>query len=134
MRAFLVGLLTLILGLLTGTQVSHLGQATPGTEVTISTSSTVLVGQKSVSQLFSPRVNCLSRIIGTHGDPIILNFGSSSSSGAISTVATTSLQAGNGFVQAASTTVAYDAGIYGCGDWKAAGNGATSSIDITEMR
>lgn len=80
-----------------------------------------LFGTSTVSALR----NCSSRIISTRGESgIMLSF---------STVSSTTLSGSVGFYQAASTTVAYDSGIYGCGYWTAYAYG-TTTITVAEMQ
>lgn len=69
------------------------------------------------------RHSCMSRIISTQGYPIMISFGSISS-----TTLTTSI----GHLQAASTTQEYDGGAFGCGYLTVRGLYASSTITITE--
>ncbi len=68
--------------------------------------------------------SCTARIITTQGSAMLLTF---------SDVAGQSPASGFGFIQAASTTVAYDAGQYGCGLVKAYSFGA-QVITISDAR
>lgn len=132
MKKALIALLIAILGVLTGTQVANLGAETTGVATAAATTSTATVSGGGVTQLFSESPRCDSRIISTAGEPITLSFGSTSPFGGAQ--ATSTLQQGKGHLQAASTTVAYDSGIYGCGIWIARGNNATTTINLTETR
>lgn len=80
---------------------------------------------------------CTSRVISTVGKPIMLKFATTSEA-AIGTGSASSsvpiLWGYAGHVQGASTTVAYDSGIYGCPFVGAYGFDATTSIMITEFR
>ncbi len=80
----------------------------PATE-TIAT--TTLVGPQQNIQLFAKSGTCSSRVVTTVGSGIMLIFADPSGGD----VSSTTLSGQKGFLQAASTTVAYDSGIYGCG-------------------
>ena len=67
---------------------------------------------------------CTSRIISTKTEPIKLLFSNYNNQ-----VPTDQ----RGLLQAASTTVAYDSGIYGCGQIKALSYDATTTISVTEV-
>lgn len=69
-------------------------------------------------------LQCASRIISTSNSAIMLAF---------SSAASTSLSGTVGNWQAASTTVAYDSGLYGCGYWTVYAY-ATTTLTITETR
>ena len=104
--------------------------APSGLPTSMATSSTVAMGQATVSTLFATSTYCTSRVIGTVADAIIIQF----SPGIGGVYGTSSLQNGFGYVQAASTTVAYDAGLYGCGAWIARGNTGSTTLNISEFR
>lgn len=83
----------------------------------IATSSTAIVGPQSVTTVFSAKtgLNCAARVITTAAGPIMLSFSADiTPTGSI------------GHVQAASTTVAYDPSVYGCGAVKAYGYASTT--------
>ena len=69
------------------------------------------------------RHGCMSRIISTQGYPIMISFGS---------VSSTTLSTSVGHLQAASTTAEYDGGAYGCGYLTVRGLYASTTITITE--
>ena len=110
------------------------GAAAPsGLNATLATSSTVTAGPGIFSST-TPRTiitadqpNCASRVITTTEQPIMLSFGAGFNS-------TTSPSGTRGHLQAASTTVVYDAGLYGCGQWTVYGFLASSTITFSEFR
>lgn len=99
----------------------------------VATSSSATVGTSTKPTiLFSASDTCSSRIISTTYQPIMLAFGRLS-------VATTSLDQSIGHIQTASSTVAYDSDIYGCGRVYAVGidifrEKASSTVTITEFK
>ena len=86
----------------------------------VSTSTQITVG---VSEAFiiASSTNCAARIISTTASPIMLTFGDQVAAGQ------------TGHLQSASTTVAYDGGIYGCGKMHAIGV-ISGPITVTETR
>lgn len=92
----------------------------PATQVT---ADTIEIGPDVAVELFGSRRACTSRVIRTQGVVANLTLADTDSD-----VASTSLSAVVGFTQAASTTVAYDGGLYGCG--RVFGS-ATASTTIT---
>ena len=137
LKSGLVALLLAIVAALGGAQLSQLGSAQAGLATTVATSSSVEVGQASVEVLF-PRTRsvvdsgtCSSRTITTDANPIyFLAVAASATS-----TATSTLQNSQGHFQAASTTVTYDSGQWGCGAWIIKGAGtASSSVYISESR
>lgn len=110
--------------------------APSGIPARVATSSTMTIGpQESLVWFYGnnsmPSSNCSARIISTIGNNIAITFGGTSSSTATSTISKT---VASGNIQLASTTVAYDSGIYGCGYLGLYGYGATSTITITETQ
>jgi len=112
-----------------------LGSVQTGFYSTLATSSSVDIGEDSVDVLFPSTASvtdygtCASRIISTTDALILIQFRASAA-------ASTSLQDYVGMSQqGASTTVAYDGGIYGCGAWtvRSGGNGS-STVNIAEFR
>lgn len=86
----------------------------------VATSSTVVVGP-GFATLFATSSNCTGRAVSTVASPIMLSFtGNVIPSGAV------------GHIQAASTTVFYNNGDYGCGAVTAYGF-ASSTITITQF-
>lgn len=81
----------------------------------------VIFASTTAGTLFQATANCTSRVVSTASTTIQISFGSSTPS------------ATRGAWQGASTTVAYDGEIYGCGYWRVYGfqNGA---ISVWEFR
>lgn len=94
---------------------------------------TTVLGPQGASvvknQLFAANALCTSRVITTPGtSAIVISFDDIPSAG---NIGSTTVGAGVGHLQAASTSVAYDAEIYGCGVW----NGwawASTTVSLTE--
>ena len=105
-----------------------LGSAPSGLMSSYGSSSTLSIGN-NVGILFPQTFNCASRVITTQSAPILIQFTSSA-------LASTSLNAVQGTVQLASTTVTYDSGLYGCGVWTTMGFGGapTTTISLVEFR
>lgn len=109
--------------------------APAGTNAQVATSSLLVVGpQSNVATGFGTTTSgtvreqnytCSARVISTVGQPINISFASLSS---------TSLSQTTGFQQAASTTVTYDGGLYGCGYMTIRGQNASTTISIMETR
>lgn len=95
----------------------------PGLKADIATSSRVAVGT-TVALLSATSTNCSARIVSTGGSAVRLGF---TNKFGTTTNGTTGLE------QAASTTVAYDASIYGC-DSVTAYSYATAFINFYETR
>ena len=97
--------------------------APSGLPGTVATSSQAAVSTTAIS-LFATSTACSSRIITTYASPVMLTF---------SDYAGQTPTGVFGHLQPASTTVAYDSGIYGCGLVK--GYSFTSqTITVTEVR
>jgi hypothetical protein len=101
-----------------------LAAAPNGLRAVLATTSTQIVGPQSINKLFSADNTCNSRVITTYANPIMLSFDALSS---------TSPSGINGHLQPASTTVAYDSALYGCGLWSAWGFTASTSPTISEF-
>lgn len=113
-------------------QPKDAGASTPGNVVAgVATSTAVSVGpQNNVWTGFGTTTresasNCSARIISTTGDGIMISFG---------TVSSTTLSQTRGHIQAASTSVAYNAETYGCGYLTVRGQNSSTTITITETR
>lgn len=98
------------------------GSAFPGLQATVATSSALAVG--AASQVIFATSTCASRTIGTDASPIMLIF--SDFKGETPT-------GSNGYTQAASTTVTYDGGQFGCGAFKVFSY-ASQTINVIETR
>lgn len=87
------------------------------------------VGPQENIQIFANKnTSCSSRVISTKASPISITFDDPSNGD----IASTTLTSMVGFYQSASTTVAYDAELYGCGRWFAHST-ASSSITVAEF-
>lgn len=102
----------------------QLGGAPSGLSATVATSSQASVGTTATT-IFATSTNCAARVISTVADPIMLTFNDYKGEVPSGTY---------GYLQAASTTVAYDAEIYGCGAFKAFGFTASNTIHVFESR
>lgn len=120
--AFLVGF---------GQSAPAYASTTSGLPARVATSSTIFVGPNLVTAttsrttLFTADGTCVTRVISTVGQPILLSFDN---------VSSTTPNGATGFIQAASTTVAYDSGQYGCGLVSAYGYSASTTITIMETQ
>lgn len=123
---------TVIAGIFILAEAQRANASAPiGLVATVATSSTLAVGPQNNMFAFGTttanegRYQCDSRIISTVGYPILISFASLSS---------TTLSTSVGHLQTASTTVAYDGGLYGCGYMTIRGLYASSTITISETR
>jgi hypothetical protein len=104
--------------------------APSGLVASIASSSVPLaVGPQAVTTLFNANGGCASRVISTVAQPIMLSF-STSTADALRNKPSGTV----GIQQAASTTVVYDSGTYGCPEVTAYGYNASSTITISEFR
>lgn len=103
--------------------------ATSGLPSYLAIATTTAVGPQEVKTIFSSNSICTSRVVGTAGQAVMLTFGDPVNGDVSSTTLTSMV----GHWQGASTTVSYDAGIYGCGRWSAFGI-ASTTITTTELR
>lgn len=102
------------------------GQAPSGIQAAFATS-TAATAATTEAQLFATSTNCSARVVSTTNAGILLTFSERNS------VRPTA--AGVGHWQPASTTVNYDAGVFGCDAWHVLTNGtASSNITIAEFR
>lgn len=124
----IIGLLLTLAGwLLGGSLPAKLGGAPAGLYTSYSTTSQATIGPQERLAFLYPLTDCTSRVISTVGSAIMLSFNTSSST------ATSTVSGTQGVVQAASTTVAYDSEIYGCG--VVAGLGfASTTISIIQFK
>jgi hypothetical protein len=101
-----------------------LGGAPSGLSSRVATTSAITVGT-TAQTVFATSTNCASRIITTAAQPIMLtlnDYAGHTPTGSF------------GHLQAASTTVVYDSGLYGCGAVKIYGFTANTVITVTETR
>lgn len=102
--------------------------APSGLSTTVAVATTTAVGPQEKKQLFSVS-NCNSRVVSTVASAVMLTFADPSNGD----VSSTTLSGVTGHLQAASTTVVYDSGLYGCGRVFAYAF-ASSTITTTETR
>lgn len=102
--------------------------APPGLQVNVATSSTFLVG--NIAKILTATTTCSARIITTTGNAVMLSWYANALQGTSTPII--------GTIQAASTTVAYDAETYGCGQMSVIGvtlsNGTEDQITFIETR
>lgn len=113
-------------------QEDTFGSAISGTPALGRRATTTEVGIQENKKLFDSSSACTSRVISTLGKPIMLSFGEVVKDDNYY-VASSTLSATLGHLQSASTTVAYDSGIYGCGEWYAYGHDASTTIITLEL-
>lgn len=108
-----------------------LGESFTGTVSRLDIATSTSVGNQAVPaiRLFTTNTDCDARVISTTGSHIFISFGEPITPG---NIASTTLANGVGHIQGASTTVAYDSGLYGCGQWHAWAP-ATTTITIAEF-
>jgi len=84
--------------------------------------------------MFNSNETCNSRVITTRGDTgIMIAFSDPTLiKQTAGEIGSTTLSGAKGFWQAPSTTVAYDAGIYGCGRWTGFA-GVSTTISVQEF-
>lgn len=97
--------------------------APSGLQATVATSTLYSVGT-TAAKVFATST-CAARIVTTVEKPIMITFTDKKGD---------SPTAIHGHYQAASTTIAYDGGLYGCDAWKIYGHDATSIITVTETQ
>lgn len=105
--------------------------APSGLPATQRIATTTSVGPQEIITIFSDKQSCSSRIISTTdgtGQAIQVLFGDPTNGD----IASTSVSATVGHLQSASTTVMYDAGLYGCGRWTVYAS-ATTTILLSEF-
>ena len=89
----------------------------------VATSSTITVTAGTLVTAFATST-CASRIVTTNAEPIRFEFSDRDGFTLTSAV---------GHTQLASTTVAYDASVYGCGHWKTTNAGPTGNTAIFQI-
>lgn len=100
--------------------------AIPGLAATVATSSNPIVGT-TAALVFATTTggNCSARIITTYQYPIMITFADKPAGAPTATY---------GHLQPASTTVAYDSGLYGCNAVRVYGYTGSVAITVTETR
>ena len=111
-----------------------LGGAFTGTSAYLQSATTTVVGPQGAAavktQVFAENTACKARVITTSGlSAIMISFDDIPAAG---NVGSTTVSGTVGHWQAASTTVAYDSGIYGCGTWNVWAY-ATSTLTVSEF-
>lgn len=109
------------------------GEAPSGLAAQVHDVQFVAVGMMGVDSpvvIFDENRSCTSRIISTGSTTVRIITASSTFSGVATS--TNYLNNARGIIQAASTTVAYDSGIYGCGYWGAIGYAPTTTLTVIE--
>lgn len=125
----LVGLLLVLLGVDFG-NFNLVGASAPsGLPATLYKVTNIEVGPQENTLVFTSTDRCSSRIISTVGTSIMINFATTSAQA----TSTAYLSEFVGHVQGASSTIAYDSGIYGCPAVGIFGV-ASTTIRITEFR
>ena len=104
--------------------------APQGLYSTLAVATTTAVGPQEKKTVFSANTSCTTRVLSTAGQAIMVLYGDTTN-GDLSSTTITSMA---GHWQGASTTVAYDAGIYGCGRMIVLGVVASTTITATEFR
>lgn len=100
------------------------GSAPQGYKADVASTSALVIG--TTADFITATSTCVSRIVTTDGNTgVMFTFGDE-------TGQTPNLAGTLGHFQAASTTIVYDSGTYGCGRWKAISDPA-SAITITEF-
>lgn len=108
------------------------GSAEIGTISRLDFATTTTVGPEArpAVRIFSNDSDCDARVVTTRGDSaIMISFGEPINVGDISS---TTVLGATGHLQLASTTVVYDSGLYGCGQWHAYGF-ASTTITVSEF-
>lgn len=95
-----------------------LGQAPSGSPALVASTTGFSLTSGIVTRITSTST-CTSRVVTTGVNGVGLSFGRPSLADSV------------GHWQAASTTVVYDSGLYGCGSFEARANGATNLV-VTE--
>lgn len=102
--AGIVLVLLIVAAIYIGNPVAH-ASAPSGLPATVSTSSSAAIGAGTVTLLAATSSNCAARVVSTGGSAALMTF--SDNQGLQPTGV-------YGVFQPASTTVAYDSGLYGC--------------------
>lgn len=115
--------LSIILVILSGSFSAH-ASSPSGLPAVMATSSTVIVGPGNSMTAFATST-CASRVISTVAQPVMITFTDNAGQSPTGTY---------GHLQAASTSMAYDSGLYGCGALKVYGFVASTTITVSEAR
>lgn len=123
-----LGLLVLAGVLFTQQTNTAQGSAFTGQPAYLQIATTTAVGPDTKKQLFAENGYCRARVITTHASNLFLLFGDPGNGD----LSSTTLSGTTGHLQLASTTVAYDSGIYGCGKWWSLAQ-ASTSVTLSEL-
>lgn len=106
------------------------GEAFTGTAAFLQIATTTAVGpQDGEDTIFAANDTCKARVVTTQGlSAVMLSFGDKTNGD----FSSTTLSGQVGHLQAASTTVVYDSGLYGCGRWTAYA-WVSSTISVSEF-
>jgi hypothetical protein len=119
--------LVLAIVYLFGASATRVGASAPtGLMTTVAVATTTAVGPQQNIQIFAAS-NCNSRVISTVGSAVMITFADPSNGD----VSSTTLSGVKGSVQAASTTVVYDSGLYGCDRWFAYAFASTTITTVS---
>jgi hypothetical protein len=111
------------------------GAAFTGGRTFVQTATTTAVGpQDGEDTIFASDETCNARVISTQGlSAIMIAFSDPVLSAQLAgNLGSTTVSASAGHFQAASTTVVYDAGLYGCGRWTVYA-WASSTLTVSEF-
>jgi hypothetical protein len=104
--ALVVAVVFAIIACITLTNIQRAAAVTMSFAVPrVATSSTMQVGPQQVKTIFPTDSTCVNRIVGSASSPLMLAFGATT---------TVNPTGSTGFTQAASTTVSYPNGDFGC--------------------
>lgn len=109
--------------------IETLSAQTAGEQSSVYIATTTEVGPQQNKTLFTSNTLCTSRVISTAASPLMLSLGESVNPNGVTITPTGSL----GHIQAASTTVAYPAELFGCGTVTAYAF-SSSTITTAELR
>mgnify|MGYP001587507904 CR=1 FL=1 len=121
------------------------GSAPAGLPASIASTSVRSIGNDGSGTgtlIFTSNTSCASRVISTQFEAIKFSLGEISDGSGVAGgygISSTTVTAQIGALQLASTTVNYDAGVYGCGEWYATAavggaETATPTISVFELR
>ncbi len=102
--------------------------APSGLPATEAVATTTVLGPQSTTTILAASA-CSARVVGTTNQGIMLLFADPSEGD----LSSTTIASQKGFWQAASTTVAYDSGVYGCGRFIGRAD-ASTTVTVMETR
>lgn len=130
-----IGVIAILLFAGVGFSLNQVDSSAPsGLSASLMLATSTSVGPDINVELFDENSNCSSRVISTTAQAIMLSFDEPLSLPAgIGNVSSSTVSGSVGHIQLASTTVAYDGGLYGCGNVYAYGQVATTTITLSEF-